>query len=103
MSHHIFSQEGFFDNINHYDENGYAGHSEPGLFGGYNHYDRDGKFIGYSQESLLGDGLNHYSAEKGYAGYSTPGLFGGFVHHGDEIEGYSTDGLFGTDTYLNDD
>ena len=103
MSRHIYSQEGFFDSINHYGENGYAGRTEPALFGGYNHYDRDGKFIGYSQAPIIGDGLNHYSADGNYTGYSVPGIFGGYVHHGDGIDGYSVDGLFGTNTYLDEE
>lgn len=103
MPRHIYSQEGFFDEINHYDENGYAGHSEPGLFGEYNHYDRNGNYIGCSVEPVIGDGLEHYSADKGYIGSSTPGILGGYIHHGDGIDGYSADGIFdGMHTFLDD-
>ena len=100
---HIYSQEGLFNSINHYDENGYAGRTESSAFGGFNHYDRDGKFIGYSQEPIIGDGLEHYSAEGEYFGYTDPGILGGYVHHGEGSDGYSVDGFFGTNTYLDEE
>lgn len=104
MSRNIYSQEGFFDEINHYDENGFAGHSAPSVFGGYTHYDRNGNYVGYSQEPIIGDGLNHYSAEKGYIGYSVSGILGGYTHNGDGISGYSVDGIIdGTHTVFDDD
>ena len=101
MPRHIYSQEGFFGEINHYDENGYIGHSEPGLIDGYNHYDADGNLIGYSQEGFFGE-MNHYGI-NGYEGTSVPGVLGGEIHRVGNKTGFSSPNIIdGFDTWIDD-
>lgn len=81
MSKKIYSVEGLFGTINHYDEHGnYIGYSQEGIFGGMNHYDSNGKNVGYSLEGILG-GENHYDNHGRQVGYSIDGILGGENHY----------------------
>lgn len=61
------------------------------------YYTSDGKYVGYSQEGLLGE-TQHFDHRGRNVGYSVPGILGGSTHYGSsgEIVGESVDTLTGT-------
>lgn len=75
--------------------------SKHGLFGYIYHYDENGKCIGKSRASLMGDGKVHYDARGKQVGRSRPGFFAKEVYHDEENERYisSYEGLTG-DVYF---
>ena len=62
--------------------------SRPGLFGYIYHYDKNGKCIGKSRPSLIGNGNVHYNANGKQVGTSRQGFFAKEVYHDEENEQY---------------
>ena len=62
--------------------------SRPGLFGYIYHYDENGKCIGKSRPSLIGNGQVHYDTNGKQVGTSRQGFFAKEVYHDEENEQY---------------
>ena len=98
---HYYSQEGLFGEINHYDENGYAGTSVPNIIDGYDTYDADGNYVCTSQEGLFGE-INHFGLD-GYIGTSVPGILAGASHDFGGVHGDSAPNIIdGFDTWIDE-
>ena len=100
----ITSVDGLFGQKLHYDEMGnLIGESWPGLLeGSWEHYDQNG-YAGYSDPGLFADQVHHDAGGR-YAGETWDGFQGQKIHYGPNgYAGITWDGLTGSHTDLDTD
>ncbi len=74
------------------------------VFGGSDVYDSDGKQVGYSLPSVLGDGEDFYDMSGNPVGQSFESAFGGEYFSGPESNGFmDQEFIMGQNMYLHGD